>query len=257
LEQKRFDVVFVFMKIHTILQIGEHHTNHCEDYLVSEKIGQNQILCAVMDGCTMGVDAYFIATMMGKLLRKIAKGFYFKEFMEKQSFTNQAFLKSVCKQLFLDLNELKNKLQLEREEMLSTLILMILDTQKWNASIITVGDGVLVCNTQLIEYQQDNRPDYLGYHLVENFEIWFSNHPQFHHFEQIQDISIATDGILTFSRFDNRRAVFENNVIEYLLMDKSWMDKDKMLQLKMLQIQNDWGLKPTDDLGIIRVCRGF
>ncbi len=245
------------MKLHSILQIGEHHTNHCEDYLVSEKIGHNQMLCAVMDGCTMGVDAYFISTMIGKLLRKIAKGFYFKEFIEKQHFTNKDLLKQVCKQLFLDLNELKNKLQLERDEMLSTLILMIIDIEKWNASIITVGDGVIACNAQLIEYQQDNRPDYLGYHLAENFETWFSNHPQFNHFEQVQDVSIATDGILTFSRFDNRGVVSKNNAIEYLLMDKSLIHNDKMFHLKMLQIQNDWGLKPTDDLGIIRVCRVF
>jgi hypothetical protein len=243
------------MKIHTLLQIGEHHTNHCEDYLISEKIGQNQMLCAVMDGCTMGVDSYFVATMIGKLLRKIAKGFYFKEFIEKKHFTNQDLLKLVCKQLFQDLNELKNKLQLEREETLSTLILMILDTQKETASVITVGDGVVVCNAQLIEYQQDNRPDYLGYHLAENFETWFSNHSQFNHFEQVRDISIATDGILTFSRFDNRGEVPKKNAIEYLLMDKSLIDNDKMLHLKMLKIQKDWGLKPTDDLGVIRFCR--
>jgi Protein phosphatase 2C len=243
------------MKIHTLLQIGEHHTNHCEDYLFSEKIGQTQILCAVMDGCTMGIDSYFVATMIGKLLRKIAKGFYFKEFIEKKHFTNKELLKWVCKQLFLDLNDLKNKLQLEREEMLSTLILMIVDTQKGNASVITVGDGVIVCNTQLIEYQQDNRPDYLGYHLAENFETWFSSHQQFNHFEHIYDISIATDGILTFSRFDNRGEVFQKNAIEYLLMDKSLIDNDKMLHLKMLKIQNDWGLKPTDDLAIIRLGR--
>jgi Protein phosphatase 2C len=243
------------MKIHTLLQIGEHHTNHCEDYLFSEKIGQTQILCAVMDGCTMGIDSYFVATMIGKLLRKISKGFYFKEFIEKQHFTNQELLKWVCKQLFSDLNDLKNKLQLEREEMLSTLILMILDTQKCDASVMTIGDGVIVCNTQLIEYQQDNRPDYLGYHLAENFETWFSNHQQFNHFEHVYDISIATDGILTFSRFDNRRTILEKNAIEYLLMDKSLISNDKMLHLKMLEIQKDCGLKPTDDLGVIRVCR--
>ncbi|MEN9613305.1 MAG: hypothetical protein RLZZ628_4119 [Bacteroidota bacterium] len=243
------------MKIHSILQIGEHHTNHCEDFLVHEKIGQNQWLCAVMDGCTMGVDSYLISTLIGKLLRKIAKGFYFKEFIEKKHFTNPYLLKSVSHQLFLELNELKNKLQLEREEMLSTLILMILDTQQWNASVLTVGDGVLVCNAQIIEYQQENRPDYLGYHLAENFEVWYAQQQQVNHFEQIEDISIATDGILTFSRFDDRAIVLEKDALTYLLVDKSFNEQDKMLHLKMLKVQKEWGLKPTDDLGIIRVVR--
>jgi hypothetical protein len=49
------------MKIYTTLQIGEHHTNHCEDYLIIEEVGKNKLLCAVMDGCTMGTDSYFAA----------------------------------------------------------------------------------------------------------------------------------------------------------------------------------------------------
>ena len=203
----------------------------------------------------MGVDSHLISTLMAKILRKIAKNSYCKEFATKKQLSNPDLLKSVCQQLFLDLNDIKNKVQLEREEMLATLILMILDTQKWNASIITVGDGVIVCNTQVIEYQQDNRPDYLGYHLAKPFDTWFAQHPQFNHFKNIQDISLATDGILTFSRFDNRPNIVEKDAIAHLLMDKQGIEKDKMLHLKMLHLQNDCGLKPTDDLGLIRVVQ--
>ena len=52
-----------------------------------------------------------------------------------------------------------------------------------------------------------------------------------------------------------RILIAEKDAIEYLLMDNSLMDKDKMFHLKMLEIQKNWGLKPTDDLGIIRLCR--
>jgi Protein phosphatase 2C len=244
------------MKIHTLLQIGEHHTNHCEDSLVSEQIGSHQWLCAVMDGCTMGIDSHLISTLMGKVLRKIAKNAYFREFMTKKQVSNPILLKAVCQQLFLDLNDIKNQVQLERDETLSTLILMILDTQKWEASVITVGDGVIVCNAQVIEYQQDNKPDYLGYHLTKNFETWFAHHTQFNHFQAIKDISMATDGILTFSRFDNRVTIVEKDAIAHLLIDNQWIENDKMLHLKMLKMQDEWGLKPTDDLGIIRVVQG-
>ena len=57
------------MNIYTTLQIGELHTNHCEDYFITAEIGKNKLLCAVMDGCTMGTDSYFAATLTGKLLR--------------------------------------------------------------------------------------------------------------------------------------------------------------------------------------------
>ena len=61
------------MKIYSALQIGEYHTNHCEDYLFIGEIGSDKILCAVMDGCTMATDSYFVSTLVGKLLRKIVK----------------------------------------------------------------------------------------------------------------------------------------------------------------------------------------
>lgn len=61
------------MTIYSALQIGAYHTNHCEDYLFVGSIGHDRLLCAVLDGCTMGIDSYFASTLAGKLLRKIAK----------------------------------------------------------------------------------------------------------------------------------------------------------------------------------------
>lgn len=61
------------MKIYSALQIGDYHLNNCEDYLLVHDIGTDKILCAVMDGCTMGTDSYFAATLTGKILRKIVK----------------------------------------------------------------------------------------------------------------------------------------------------------------------------------------
>lgn len=52
------------MNIYTTLRIGDYHTNHCEDYLFADTPGNNKIICAVMDGCTMGKDSYLIATIV-------------------------------------------------------------------------------------------------------------------------------------------------------------------------------------------------
>src|ERR1700744_358089 len=88
------------MRIYTTLQIGEHHTNYCEDYLLVAEIGKNKILCAVMDGCSMGTDSYFSATLTGKILRKIAKECQFREFVEKREKSPEKLLKIVLQQLF-------------------------------------------------------------------------------------------------------------------------------------------------------------
>lgn len=62
------------MKIYSTLQIGEFHLNHCEDYLIIEDPGKDKKLLAIMDGCTMGCDSYFIATLVGKILKRILPG---------------------------------------------------------------------------------------------------------------------------------------------------------------------------------------
>jgi tartrate dehydratase beta subunit/fumarate hydratase class I family protein len=69
------------MKIYELIQMGDFHSNHCEDFGVVANLGKNKMLCAVMDGCTMGTDSYLAATLTGKLLRKIAKEIDYKEFI--------------------------------------------------------------------------------------------------------------------------------------------------------------------------------
>ena len=73
--------VVITMKIYSVLQIGDYHVNYCEDHCLSASIGNDKLLCAVMDGCTMGRDSYLIATLVGKILRKIAKEQGYKEFI--------------------------------------------------------------------------------------------------------------------------------------------------------------------------------
>jgi hypothetical protein len=41
-------------------------------------------------------------------------------------------------------------------------------------------------------------------------------------------------------------------VVEYLLIDAEESNNSNMLNSKLLDIQNNWGLKPGDDLAIIR-----
>ena len=71
------------MPVFYATQIGEYHLNHCEDYLFSHKIGDRKFIAAVMDGCTMGVDSYFISTLTGKLLRKIGRQHDYFEYYKK------------------------------------------------------------------------------------------------------------------------------------------------------------------------------
>lgn len=96
------------MKTYTALRIGDYHTNYCEDYLFTGSIGSDKLLCAVMDGCTNGTDCYFISTLVGKLLRKIAKEKSYQELYTPEPGKDiESALKSVLKDLFSELKQLK------------------------------------------------------------------------------------------------------------------------------------------------------
>jgi hypothetical protein len=241
------------MKIYTTLQIGELHTNHCEDYLITEEIGKHKLLCAVMDGCTMGTDSYFAATLTGKLLRKISKEYNYKEFLSKESADLQLILEKITRQLFEELRSAKNILQLERTEVLNTLLIGVIDTSHRSGEFLCIGDGLICINNRLFEFEQDDLPDYLGYHLHKEFNDWYSKQQQRISAQHIQDFSLATDGIFTFKKFDNKTYSEPGDVVKFLLVDTEESNNSNMLNRKLYDIQTNWGLKPGDDLAIIRI----
>ncbi len=238
--------------------MGTFHLNQNEDYLTVNEIGNKRLLMAVMDGCTMGIDSHFASTLIGKLLKKIAKEMDYKAFVEKKQEELKPLLRKVMQTLFEALQKLQSQLDLKREELLSTLILGVVDLEGRNAEFLTIGDGLICCNDQEFEYEQDNRPDYLGYHLKADFEVWYASQKQRLSLESIDDLSIATDGIFTFKRFD--KGVYEQieatSIERFLLKDKTWCDSKNMLQKKMRFIEKNFGLKPTDDLAIVRLVLG-
>lgn len=243
------------MHSYTFSQIGTFHTNHNEDDFLSQPIGTHRQLIGVMDGCSMGIDSHFAATLIAKLLRKIAKAVYYESFISKQEPPLPSLLKQTFKQLFEELKLIKNSLALEQNELLSTLVVGIVDTQAQTAECLTIGDGLICCNRQLVEYDQDDRPDYIGYHLAKDFEEWYAAQTQYLSLTQVQDLSISTDGIFTFRPFDakNYPKVSAEKVVSFLLFDQTGKEKTSMFHQKMMHIKQEWGLMPTDDLTMIRL----
>ena len=98
------------MKQYHLSTIGTFHTNHNEDYLAIYELGKEQLLTAVMDGCSMGKDSYFIATLIGKILRKIAKVTSYQSFINKEQtpMEGSKLLKIVTQKLFLELKNIQN-----------------------------------------------------------------------------------------------------------------------------------------------------
>lgn len=242
------------MRIYNTLNIGEFHTNYCEDFFIEKQIGTNEKLIAVLDGCTMGTESVFASILFGKILRNIAKKKFYEEFVTDKSFELKDKLKEVVKTLIDETKRLKNQLGLETNELLSTLIIGVIDTKESKAEFLTVGDGLICWDGKLIEYEQDDKPDYLGYHLADDFENWYTNHEQKLTVSSFKDLSICTDGIFTFRNFEDKsKQKSENEIIDYLLIDNEGAEFDNFLHRKMQTLKDKWNHLVTDDLAIIRI----
>jgi len=234
--------------------MGDFHQNFCEDALLSFSISNEKHLLAVMDGCSSGTDSHFASALIGKILKKVYIELSYLEFSKRESISLKEFQKRTLKGLFENLKLQRNQLHLGIEEILSTLILAIISDEK-KAEIITIGDGLICCNKEYFEYEQDDRPDYLVYHLDEEFEYWFGNQTQVLSFSNVGDLSISTDGIFTFKNFNTQKypRLEEEGLIDFLLKNKEGFEFEKMLHKKVIHLEKEYGLRPTDDLSILRV----
>lgn len=243
------------MKFYELSHIGEFHVNHNEDYMVSEDSGNNRKLIAVMDGCSSGTDSYFASTLIGKLLRKIAKQESYREYVEKRETELTDQLERISLQLFEQLSYLNGQLDLKSDEILSTLILAIVDTKQHRAEIVIVGDGLIHLNGENIEYENDNKPDYIGYHLKMDKHLWYQTRTQKLTVEKIDDLTISTDGIHTFKNFDgkNYKEINQDEIMFKFFRDRSEINNVNKLRKTLIDIKDRNGLVPSDDLTMIRV----
>ena len=243
------------MKKFYVSQIGEFHTNHNEDNLLITEIGNYKTLISVMDGCSMGEESFFASTLLKKIIRKFSKELHYKEFISKHFYSPQESIHFILKNLFKNLSSIKNDLDLEIDELLSTLILGVINSKLREANIIVIGDGLISINGELKEFDQKNKPDYIGYHINEDFENWMISQTQNLTATNIEDLSISTDGIYSFRKFDLEEYsnIEEYEIIDILLNQRYLVDNERMLLNNLLKIEKEYGLKPTDDISIIRV----
>ena len=235
------------LKIDTHLQIGEHHLNYCEDYLLTAEISDQILLIAVCDGCTMGKESWFASALIGKILKRISQEIYFRTLHEPQLTEDLCALeKMILAKLFYEIKEIQQRLFLEKEELLSTLILSLIHVGKERVKVIVVGDGLVKIDEAIYDFDQDNKPDYLGLHLTVDFEEWYSKQRQVIDSQFDRQIVISTDGIFSFLPYEYRDVGKTINVEKFIL-EKS----ERNFKQKLLYLEEEYGLKPTDDLAIV------
>ncbi|SNR13842.1 protein phosphatase 2C domain-containing protein [Tenacibaculum jejuense] len=238
------------MHIDYILQIGEFHTNHCEDFLLIENTADHEKLVAVFDGCSSGNESVFASILFGKLLRNISKKEFHKDFITKEKTNLSDKLYSISKQFFNELKVIKNLLDLDVYELLSTLILAIVNTETKAAEILIAGDGLITVNQKHYDFESNDKPNYLAYHLKDSFLDWYHNQTQKITVPNFKTLSLATDGIFAFKNLKNSKAYkSEDEIISFLLHE----EKSMTLKSKIKTLERNFDYVPTDDIAIIKI----
>lgn len=241
------------MTVYQFLKRGSYHTDFCEDFSVVQAIGEHRVVCAVMDGCTMGQESHFASTLLAKVLRKVIKERKYQQFYGElpDALPIEEDFQGILSSVFSEMRQLKNLLLLDTSELLTTLVLLLLDTRTRAAVVLAVGDATVAVNGKIIRFEQDNRPDYLAYHFGRPFPEWYRQQHQILRLTACVDLSIATDGIDSFQgEYSNLEAP---DVPTYLLLGQELLERSEMLNIKVKRLEKAYSLVPTDDVAIIRV----
>jgi len=242
---------FSKMLIHQHIKRGSNHPDYCEDFLIfSEK--DDYLLAGVFDGCSSGSDSHFASALIGKTIKA-----EFQKLKPEPKNKPENILKALLLNSFTSLKNLSKTLLLDKDnELLSTVILFLYNLNKNEGIIIVAGDGVISVNGKLMVIDQKNMPDYPAYYLddisdKQSFEKWYQNHSKQYLIDKLEDVSISTDGILSFIFQEQEKIKPE----EYLLNDHFLINNKAMLGRKINILNKKYNLQNFDDLGIIRIVK--
>jgi hypothetical protein len=244
------------MHIYTLITPGTYHPLNCEDHIFNKYIGDRYLVAAVMDGCSSGVQSQFASLLYGKSLNKaclmlsdrkqVAADFDFV------TISKESLGQFILGQLFEDVKRVKKGLFLSTEEILSTILLLVYDLNDNTAWINISGDGLLAYNGEISEFDQQNRPDYLAYHLDITFDQWLGNHTTTHDYQDVRDISISTDGLQKL-RKNPQRSSIDIDPVDLFLIQKPQGSQERALLNSYLSLTEEEKYIPYDDIGIVRM----
>ena len=246
------------MKYYSLLKRGNSHPDYCEDNLFVHSWNDEFVLAAVFDGCSSGEDSYFASALLAKITKKVCTSYTLAD----QSL--DSILQEILFLIIKNYQEQANSLELSTNELLSTILISITDTKAKQSEIICIGDGFFAINGQAVEIDQQNRPNYLAYNLskivnLEKFNQWYADFSQKYSFSNVNDLSIATDGILSFAIHSKDKKLIlaeeKNKItsINFLISDIRLNELKIMLYRKYNMIKRLYGLINYDDLAIVRI----
>jgi hypothetical protein len=246
------------MKVQTVIRKGSEHPVFCEDFVSTEDTGR-YFVGAVFDGCSGGNDSHFASSLFGKIFKQILG----EGAMAGNSIENKA--KDFMRKFVINLFKAKVALGLLDKDMLATFMMIVYDKVHGECLIMTIGDGIICHDGEFTILENDrfkvvepvryrDMPNYIAYDIVDlgllpsGFDTWFERFVTLSRHDNPKDISIATDGLLTFNT-----PIVEVNPLDFLLVDQNWMNNKIMLSKKVNVLGSKHKTTHKDDISIVRL----
>ncbi|NME72952.1 protein phosphatase 2C domain-containing protein [Flammeovirga aprica] len=218
------------MMIQTISKRGHLHENN-EDALYHCILYDRFIVSAVMDGCSSAVESQFTSLLFKKILHKSCNRLVLHH-NNLDGGSAEFVGKELMHSFFTQLQLAQKLLQLNYDELASTLLLNVIDKEAKSCVTYCSGDGLFAVDNIWKKIDQNNVPDFLCYHLQGSFQNWFNNHvEQFQH-NVNQSVVITTDGIDSFDKPVDYQKV-DYNYINNLCSKKHHRDDISMIFIQI------------------------
>ena len=191
-------------KVDKHISRGIQHANFNEDNLFESRLGKSFFVAAVMDGCSTAVESHFASALYKKSLRKALKVLqnlaHLQDSVKLEKMTPSEISDFIWAQLFSDLKKNKRQLFLRFEELLSTMVLSVINIKTGAAQVSVSGDGLFWVNGERFGVDQGNQPDFLAYHLGKPFDPSDDQRIPRWEFSKVESLIISTDGLLKFRK---------------------------------------------------------
>lgn len=253
--------------IDSFISRGAMHDLHCEDDLYTFE-NEEVIVAAVFDGCSSGIDSHFASTMHKYCLREVIGDIsYILREDDNRNFPFRDINESGKNILFLLFESIYRLDYKVNSEMLSTVVLTVINKLTKEYFICVAGDGVYKVNKEIhsIHDANSNAVWYLSSVSYSEFDKYYDSYCTKTSGKFEDEIIISSDGIESFK---NKFGVDVTKKAISLFMDNSYFEEiqlnEKYRTIPLSRLYNmfkngkieefgDTPVKNLDDFTLIRI----
>ena len=230
---------------------GNLHAQHNEDALAIFEVGNCTKLVAVMDGCSSAKESYFASALLAKLIKKAIQ--HVQNLSNGTSLDLCAYSSAelgdvILGQVYSELTTVSKQLHLDTEEILTTLLMAVYQKDKDQLWISVSGDGIFGVNDEVTVIDQQNVPDFMGYHIGHlTYEQWRKGHTQTFEFSNVDRFFLSTDGLEKIRCHHN--AELTNESIRSALISPTHLS----LEEQYLEFMSAYSCLALDDIAMVLV----